>query len=108
MPIHSTGAEARFGQWWVTRYLVVDTRHRWRGGKQVPVATQWIDSIDWADRTVFTTLMRGQVESSPAYESAAPITREYKTRLHDAYDRRGYCGLNRTFTNRRAQRPGTD
>lgn len=75
---------------WVIRYLVVDTRNRWRGGKQVLLATQWIDDIDWADRTVFAKLTRAQVESSPAYESAAPITPEYEKRLHDAYDRTGY------------------
>jgi hypothetical protein len=75
---------------WAIRYLVGDTSSWWVGGKKVLVATRWIDSIDWADRTVRTLLTRAQVKRSPEFEGAAPITREYEKRLHDAYDRFGY------------------
>ena len=75
---------------WAIRYLVVDTRNWWPGGKKVLLATHWIDRIDWADKTVYTKLTRNQIKSSPEYEEAEPINRDYEKRLHDAYGRDGY------------------
>ena len=77
-------------QSWAIRYLVVDTRNWWPGGKKVLVATRWIDRISWVDRTVFTLLTREQIKNSPEYVEAAPITREYEKKLHDAFKKRGY------------------
>lgn len=75
---------------WAIRYLVVDTRNWWPGGKKVLLSTRWIDSIDWADREVLTSLTRAQVKQSPAYEPASELLRSDEQCLHDAYDRRGY------------------
>ena len=75
---------------WAIRYLVVDTRNWWPGGRKVLVATRWIDSIDWATKAVHVTLTREQVKNSPEYHEAKPIARDYEKRLHDAYDRQGY------------------
>ena len=75
---------------WAIRYLVVDTRNWWPGGKKVLIATRWIDRIDWASSTVKVALTREQIKASPAYEDAMPIARDYEKRLHDAYDRQGY------------------
>ena len=75
---------------WAIRYLVVDTRNWWPGGKRVLVATHWIDRIDWTERKVHTTLTRNAVKTSPEYEASATIDRKYETRLHDAYGREGY------------------
>jgi uncharacterized protein YrrD len=75
---------------WAVRYLVVDTRNWWPGGKKVLLATRWIDHIDWAENTVYTTLTREQVKNSPAYDEGSPIAREYERQLHDAYGREGY------------------
>ncbi|MBC7483793.1 MAG: PRC-barrel domain-containing protein [Rhizobacter sp.] len=75
---------------WAVRYLVVDTRNWWPGGKKVLLATRWIDRIDWADKTVHTTLTREQVKNSPEYDEAAVVDRVYEQRLHDAYGREGY------------------
>jgi uncharacterized protein YrrD len=75
---------------WTIRYLVVDTSNWWPLGHQVLLATHWIDSIDWADKTVVTSLTRAQVRNSPKYEEAAPLNRDYEKRLHDAYSRVGY------------------
>src|SRR3546814_3446637 len=36
---------------WAVRYLLVDTRNWWPGGKKVLLATHWIDRIDWTDRS---------------------------------------------------------
>ena len=75
---------------WVIRYLVVDTRNWWPGGKKVLVATQWIDEIAWDMRMVLVNLTREQVQNSPAYDDTAPLTRDYETRLHSAYKRSSY------------------
>lgn len=75
---------------WALRYLVVDTRNWWPGGKKVLVATRWIDRIDWSEQKVFTSLTRDAVKASPAYEESATIDREYEARLHDAYGREHY------------------
>ncbi len=75
---------------WAIRYLVVDTRNGWPGGKMVLVATRWIDRIDWAERKVFTTLTREAVKAGPEYEGWARIDREYETQLHDAHGQEGY------------------
>lgn len=75
---------------WAIRYLVVDTRNWWPGGKKVLVATHWIDRIDWAEKRVYVNLTREQVKQSPEYLEAAPIERDYEQRLHDVHGRRGY------------------
>ena len=75
---------------WAIRYLVVDTRNWWPGGKKVLVATRWIDRIAWGESMVYTSLNRAQVKNSPEYVEAAPITREYERELHASQDRPGY------------------
>ncbi len=75
---------------WAIRYLVIDTRNWWPGGKKVLLATHWIDRIDWAEQTVYTQLTREQVKASPEYDESATLHRDYEQRLHDAYGREGY------------------
>ena len=75
---------------WVIRYLVVDTRNWWPGGKIVLVATPWIESIDWDASIVRVKLARKQVMNSPEYVDATMIDRDYEQRLHDAHERDGY------------------
>ena len=75
---------------WAIRYLVVDTRNWWPGGRKVLVATHWIDRIDWATRTVNVKLTREQVRNSPEYEESKPVDRDYEKLLHDNYSRTGY------------------
>lgn len=75
---------------WAIRYLVVDTRNWWPGGRKVLIATHWIASIDWATSKVHVKLTREQVKNSPEYNEAVPIARDYEKHLHDVYDRQGY------------------
>ena len=75
---------------WAIRYLVVDTRNWWPGGKRVLLATHWIDRIDWADKTVFTSLTREQVQNSPTYQEGTLISRDDEAQLHRAHGRQGY------------------
>ena len=75
---------------WTIRYLLVDTRNWWPGGRKVLIGTHWIDRIDWATKMVHVKLTREQVRSSPDYHDPQPIDRDYEKRLHAAYDRQGY------------------
>jgi sporulation protein YlmC with PRC-barrel domain len=75
---------------WAIRYLLVDTRNWWPGGKKVLLATRWIERIDWTDSTVYTTLTREQIRNSPEYDENLPLDRDYETRLHEFYGRKTY------------------
>jgi hypothetical protein len=75
---------------WAIRYLVIDTRNWWPGGRKVLIATHWIERIDWAARSVEVKLAREQVRNSPAYQERIPVERDYEQRLHAAYQRAGY------------------
>lgn len=74
---------------WAIRYLLVDTRD-WLGGREVLIAPQWIDRVDWADTAVYVGLTREEVETSPEYDPENSPSREYEARLHEHYRRRGY------------------
>jgi len=75
---------------WAIRYLVVDTRNWWPGGRKVLLSVRWIDRIDWAGREVFTSLSREQVRQSPVYTDASQLLREDERRLHEVHARAGY------------------
>jgi hypothetical protein len=74
---------------WVIRYLLVDTRD-WLPGREVLLAPQWIEDVDWAETAVHVALTRDQVESSPEYDPEEPLGRDYEVRLHEHYGYRGY------------------
>lgn len=75
---------------WAIRYLVVDTRKWWPGGRRVLIGVHWADRIDWATRKVHVRLTREQVRGSPAFEDVASIHRDYEVRLHQNVQRPGY------------------
>jgi sporulation protein YlmC with PRC-barrel domain len=75
---------------WAIRYLVVDTRNWWPGGRKVLLATRWIDRIDWMESNVFTSLTRDELKASPEYDETTAIHRDYETKLHASYNREGY------------------
>lgn len=75
---------------WAIRYLVVDTSAWWQGGKPVLVGVHWADRIDWATQQVHVRLSREEVRSSPVFEDAASIHRDYEMALHQNYQRQGY------------------
>ena len=75
---------------WVLRYLKVDTRNWWPGGKDVLIATRWIELVDWFAATVSTSLTRDTIQRSPAYDDAIPVHRSYEVALHEFYNREGY------------------
>lgn len=75
---------------WAIRYLLVDTRNWWPGGKKVLLATHWVERIDWPESRVHVKLTRQQIKDSPEYDEDQPIDRDYEERLHEHYDRTGY------------------
>lgn len=75
---------------WQIRYLVVDTRSWWPGGRQVLIALSWLDRIDWARQQIHVSLTREEVRCSPAYQDVASIHRDYEIQLHASYQRPGY------------------
>lgn len=75
---------------WAIRYLTVDTRNWWPGGKEVLIATRWIDLVEWAGSTVYTRLTRDAIKNSPEYDGSLPLSRRYEETLHKYYDKDGY------------------
>jgi hypothetical protein len=74
---------------WVIRYMVVDTRN-WLPGRKVLISPAWIRRVVWSDRSVLVDLRRQQIEQSPPFDPAAPVNRDYESRLYDYYGRRVY------------------
>ena len=74
---------------WAIRYLVIDTRNWWPG-KRVLVSPRWIERVSWDEKKVLVDLSRETIKQSPEYTGESMLTRDYETRLHRHYDRRGY------------------
>jgi uncharacterized protein YrrD len=55
---------------WTIRQLVIDTRN-WLPGRKVLIEPDRLRSVSWADQHIVLALSRGEVESSPEYDSAA-------------------------------------
>lgn len=74
---------------WALRYLVVDTSHGWFG-KKVLVAPEWASRISWTEKKVYVALTREAIKTSPAWDPAAAIHRQYESQLYDHYGRAAY------------------
>lgn len=73
---------------WVIRYLHIDTSN-WPGGKPVLLGVDWVREVSFADGKVYIDTTKETVKSSPEFDSDK-LDREYETRLHRHYNRRGY------------------
>ena len=74
---------------WAIRYLVIDTQN-WLEGRHVLISPQWIERVSWSKSRVLISLSREAIEQSPEDLGGSLRTREYETRLHEHYGRRGY------------------
>ena len=74
---------------WEIRYLVIDTQN-WLVGRRVLLSPEWIERVSWSKSSVVVSLSREAIEQSPEDLGGSLRTREYETRLHEHYDRRGY------------------
>jgi hypothetical protein len=75
---------------WAIRYMIVDTRNWWPGGKRVLVSPEWIERVEWSDAKVHVGVTRERIKESPEYDSLDPVARDYEARLHDYYGRPNY------------------
>ena len=89
-PVGSVGDLLFDEDGWVLRYLVVDTG-QWLPGRKVLLAPTWVRELSWAERQVTVNVTRAQVESSPEYNPADELGRDYENRLHEHYVQSGYC-----------------
>ena len=76
-------------QTWCIRHLIIDTRN-WLPRVKVIVPPGWIGAVSWTNGQVEVPLGRERIEGAPKYDPAAPINREYQTRLYDYYGRPYY------------------
>jgi stress response protein YsnF len=74
---------------WAIRYLIVNTRNS-EQEKKVLVSTKWIDRVIGNELGVFLNLSCNAVKQSPEYTDESLLTRDYETKLHRHYNRRGY------------------
>jgi len=77
---------------WAIRYFVVDTGHWWLG-HTVLIAPQWIESVDWYDRTVTVSVTRQAVKDAPAYDPEAAPNQYDEDRLDKHYKPADLVGL---------------
>ena len=74
---------------WEVRYLVIDTSNWWFG-KKVLVAPRWAKQVSWGKREVHVDMSRQAIKTSPEWDPAAAVNREYEARLYDYYGRPVY------------------
>lgn len=74
---------------WAIRYLIIDTRNWWPG-RRVLLSPKWIERVSWHESRVFVNLSREAVKRSPEYTEDSLLDRDYETRLHGHYNRKGY------------------
>jgi uncharacterized protein YrrD len=72
-------------QGWSLRYLVVDTRN-WLPGRQVLIATDWVQRVSWKEHKAHVALTRAEVRDSPEYDSQS-LTQSAEQALHRHYRR---------------------
>ncbi|MBU1196732.1 MAG: PRC-barrel domain-containing protein [Proteobacteria bacterium] len=72
---------------WALRYVVVDTRNWFPGGKKVLLSLDWARSIDWAESTFEVDLKKEQIENAPEFDPEQPVNVETEVRLYDYYGR---------------------
>jgi hypothetical protein len=71
---------------WEVRYWVLNTD----SGNSVLIAPKWAGNVDWDKDKVDVSISRQSIEGSPDWHRAAPIAREYESRLFEHYGRPAY------------------
>lgn len=69
--------------------MIVDTDN-WLPGNKVVIPIDWIESIDWEQRSVAASVTRAQVKNSPSLEKIDTINRDFEERFFEYYQRPGY------------------
>ncbi len=74
---------------WSLRYLVVDASTWWYG-RQVLIAPQWVQEVNWPHNRVSVNLSRQEVRDAPAYDASAAVDRAQEADIYRHYQRPGY------------------
>lgn len=78
---------------WVIHYMVVAVESplpEEESNRSVLVSVEWVERIVREEERVYVELDRATVMSSPEYDPAVPLTREYELKLYDHYGRPRY------------------
>jgi hypothetical protein len=73
---------------WSVRYLEIDTRNWWPGGKKVLLARQWVEHVSWEKREVDVDVDRKTIKDAPEYNEREPISEKYELALFKHYGRK--------------------
>ena len=74
---------------WAIRYLIINTQNWWPG-KKVLLSPKWIHRVSWSESKAFIDLPCETIKQSPEYTDESLLSRDYETKLHHHYKRRGY------------------
>jgi hypothetical protein len=74
---------------WDIRYFEADTSNWWNG-QHVLIAPFAVKSIEYLERQFLINITRGQVESSPRFDSIEIVDEAYERKLHGHFGWPGY------------------
>jgi hypothetical protein len=74
---------------WAIRYVVVDT-NTWWFGKQVLIAPEWVDEIDWSERSLRVDVSRESVKRAPEYDAVGHVNRQWEADYYAHHKRVPY------------------
>ena len=72
-------------EFWIIRYLVVDTGH-WIPGRKVLLSPSVLHELNWEDKSFTVALTREQVKSSPDIDTDKPVSRQREIELQTHYN----------------------
>jgi len=72
-------------QFWLIRYLVVDTG-KWLPGRLVLISPYSLGRPDWSEKVFPVNLTKEQVEKSPEIDIARPVSRQHEIALAKYYN----------------------
>jgi len=78
-------------QFWVIRYLVVDTGD-WLPGRQVLISPHAMVAVMKEGQHIAINLKKQQIEDSPSLDSDKPVSRQFEERYHEFYGWPMYWG----------------
>lgn len=70
---------------WTIAFIAVDTRNWLPGGRKVMIATDSLQSVSWADRSVSVNLTAQQIKDSPEYDPEKYRDPEYENVMHNLH-----------------------
>jgi len=71
-------------QGWAIRYLVIDTGN-WLPGRNVLIAPQWVERIEWDDARLYLNVRKEVVAKSPEQPADQRLDRAFERELYGHY-----------------------